>query len=150
LTEWLFTHSDSFPYHFKLDDVKDFIDHPGIHNTIAMPELIQDLTKMIEIIILKTTDRFSLSIALYLQQLICCGISKIMVDFQTVSLKVDRKDIFYVNYVVEGYDGIGIVSTKDPAQGLLTINYPEGNRAAMFDLIHALEAEGIVKEVIEL
>jgi len=24
-TEWLFTHSDNFPYHFKLDDVKDFI-----------------------------------------------------------------------------------------------------------------------------
>jgi hypothetical protein len=28
LTEWLFTHSDHFFYHFKLDDVKDFIERP--------------------------------------------------------------------------------------------------------------------------
>jgi hypothetical protein len=36
LTEWLFTHSDSFPYHFKLDDVKDFIDRPGMKYNTAL------------------------------------------------------------------------------------------------------------------
>jgi hypothetical protein len=72
-----------------------------------------------------------------------------MADFQTVSLKVDRKDIFYVNYVVEGYDGIGNVSTKDPNQGLLTITYSDENRTVIFDLIQALRTEGVVKEDIE-
>ena len=75
---------------------------------------------------------------------------KIMEDFRAVSLKVDQKDIFYVNYVVQGYDGLGIVSTKDPVQGLLTITYSEGGREVMFDLIQALKTEGVVKEVIEL
>jgi len=73
-----------------------------------------------------------------------------MVDFQAVSLSVDRKDIFYVNYVVQGYDGLGTVSTKDPIQGLLTINYPKGSRATIFDLIGALQREGVIKEVHEL
>ena len=73
-----------------------------------------------------------------------------MVDFQAVSLTVDRKDIFYVNYVVQGYDGLATVSTKDPIQGLLIINYPEGSRATIFDLIGAFQIEGVVKEVHEL
>ncbi|HVN71355.1 MAG TPA: DUF4911 domain-containing protein [Desulfomonilia bacterium] len=70
-----------------------------------------------------------------------------MVDFQAVSLRVDRKDIFYVNYIVEGYDGLGNVTTQDPARGLLTIHYSKGSSVAMFDLIRALQAEGVVKEV---
>ena len=73
-----------------------------------------------------------------------------MVDFQTVSLTVDRKDIFYVNYVVQGYDGLATVSTKDPVQGLLIMNYHEDSKATIFDLIEALQIEGVVKEVHEL
>ena len=73
-----------------------------------------------------------------------------MVDFQAVSLTVDRKDIFYVNYVIQGYDGLATVSTRDPIQGLLTINYHEGSRAIILDLIAAFQIEGIVKEVHEL
>lgn len=73
-----------------------------------------------------------------------------MVDFQAVSLSVDRKDISYVNYVVQGYDGLATVSTEDPVQGLLTINYHEGNRSTIYDLILALQIEGVVKEVHEL
>jgi hypothetical protein len=73
-----------------------------------------------------------------------------MVDFQAVSLTVDRKDIFYVNYVVQGYDGLGTVSTKDPVQGLLIIHYPVNCKATIFDLIGALRIEGAVKEVHEI
>jgi hypothetical protein len=73
-----------------------------------------------------------------------------MVDFQAVSLTVDRKDIFYVNYVIQGYDGLGTVSTKDPVQGLLIINYPVSSRAAILDVTGALQIEGVVKEVREL
>jgi hypothetical protein len=73
-----------------------------------------------------------------------------MVDFQAVSLTVDRKDIFYVNYVVQGYDGLGTVSTKDPIQGLLIINYPKDSRPTILELTKALQIEGVVKEVHEL
>jgi hypothetical protein len=73
-----------------------------------------------------------------------------MVDFQAVSLTVDRKDIFYVNYIVQGYDGLATVSTKDPLQGLLVIKFPEGSKTTIFNLVQALKIEGVIKEVHEL
>lgn len=72
-----------------------------------------------------------------------------MVDFSTVMLRSDRYDISYVHYIIEGYDGLGIVSTKDPENGTLIVTYPVAGRKAMFDLIHALRTEGVIKEVIE-
>jgi hypothetical protein len=73
-----------------------------------------------------------------------------MVDFQAALLTVDRKDIFYVNYVFQGYEGLGTVSTSDPIKGHLLINYPGCSRATILDLIGALQIEGVVKEVREL
>jgi hypothetical protein len=69
-----------------------------------------------------------------------------MVDFSTITLTVERKDIFYVRFILEGYDGLGIVSTKDPALGRLIVTYPECSRDEVFGLIRALETEGVVKE----
>jgi len=73
-----------------------------------------------------------------------------MADFQELLLRVDRKNIFYVNYIVQGYDGLGLVSTKDPLQGLLIVRYPAENRTTMLDLMGALHAEGVIKEMNEL
>ncbi len=84
-----------------------------------------------------------------MQQRISYGISKNMVDFQEVLLRVDRKDIFYVNYIVQGYDGLGTVSTKDPLEGILLLKYSAENKTAIFDIIQALKQEGIIKEVNE-
>ena len=82
-----------------------------------------------------------------MQMDISCDISKEMMDFSTISLRVDRNDIYYVRFIFEGYDGIGIVSTKDPGEGLLTITYPTGSRYDILELIKALQDEGFVKEV---
>jgi len=71
----------------------------------------------------------------------------IMNDFATLSLRVDRSDIFYVRFILEGYDGLGIVSTKDPAQGRLIVTYPACSRLEVSDLMKALEEEGVVREV---
>lgn len=74
---------------------------------------------------------------------------KNMVDFQRISLRVDRKDISYVHYIVEGYDGLGSISTQDPSRGLLWLTYPETCRNDIEKLIRALQAEDAIKEVIE-
>jgi hypothetical protein len=70
-------------------------------------------------------------------------------DFSTIFLRVDRNDIYYVRFIFEGYDGMGIISTKDPIQGHLIITYPTGRRYDILELIKALQNEGIVKEVSE-
>jgi hypothetical protein len=70
-----------------------------------------------------------------------------MVAFRTMTLRVDRKDISYIHYIMEGYDGLGIVSTDDPLLGRLTVAYPECRGRDMFDLIAAFRKEGVIKEV---
>jgi hypothetical protein len=64
-----------------------------------------------------------------------------------ISLKVDRNDIFYVRFILEGYDGLGNVSTKNPIEGRLAISCPAGNRDVIVEVLRALEEEGVVKEV---
>lgn len=75
------------------------------------------------------------------------AISKTMVDFSSISIRVGRKDIYYVRFVFEGYDGLGIVTTKNPAEGELIITYPDESRYDILQVIKALQEEGIVKEV---
>jgi hypothetical protein len=69
-------------------------------------------------------------------------------DFSTISLRVNRSDIFYVRFILEGYDGLGNVSTKNPAEGQLIVTCPACSKGEMFELIKALEKEGVVKEVV--
>ena len=64
-----------------------------------------------------------------------------------ISLKVDRNDIFYVRFILEGYDGLGNVSTNNPVEGRLIISYPAGNRDVIAEVLRALEEEGVVREV---
>lgn len=64
-----------------------------------------------------------------------------------ISLKVDRNDIFYVRFILEGYDGLGNVSTNNPKEGRLIISYPAGNRDMIAEVLRALEEEGVVREV---
>lgn len=73
----------------------------------------------------------------------------IMVDFHSISLRVDRRDIYYIHYIVEGYDGLGTVSTLDSARGIVLVTYPESSRNDLFDLIGALETERVIKEVMQ-
>lgn len=70
-----------------------------------------------------------------------------MVDFHRITLRVDRRDIFYIHYIIEGYDGLGTVTTRDRSRGLIQLTYPETCRDDLFDLIHALQAEEVIKEV---
>lgn len=75
------------------------------------------------------------------------AISRMMADFSSISIKVERKDISYVRFVFEGYDGLGIVTTKGPVKGLLFITYFNDSRYDIKELIKALQDEGIMKEV---
>ena len=72
---------------------------------------------------------------------------KAMVGFHRISLQVDRRDISYIHYIIEGYDVLSTVSTLDRSTGLIQLHYPEACRKDLFDLIHALQEEEVIKEV---
>lgn len=59
---------------------------------------------------------------------------------------MDRDDISYLRFIFEGYDGLGIVSTRDPVAAQVVITYPLSRKALLARLIHALHREGVIKE----
>jgi hypothetical protein len=71
-----------------------------------------------------------------------------MVEFQEISIRVARRDIAFVNYIVEGYEGLATVSTRNADDGLLMLAYPRNQEAALFDLLGDLSEQGIIQEVI--
>jgi hypothetical protein len=62
------------------------------------------------------------------------------------TLLVKPGDISYVRFILEGYDGLGIVSTKDPVSARIVITYPLSRKALLTRLIQALHSEGVVRE----
>jgi len=61
-------------------------------------------------------------------------------------VRVNRDDISYLRFILEGYDGLGIVSTRDPIAAQVVITYPLSRKALLARLIHALHREGVIKE----
>lgn len=62
---------------------------------------------------------------------------------------MNRGDISYLRFIFEGYDGLGIVTTRDPVAAQAVITYPLSRKALLARLIHALHREGVVKEDME-
>jgi len=44
----------------------------------------------------------------------------------TAYYRVDRKEISYLKFIIEAYDGIAIVTTIDPVEGLIALHVAPG------------------------
>lgn len=40
--------------------------------------------------------------------------------------RVDRREIHYLKFILEGYDGLAVMRTVDPQAGLVVLHVPEG------------------------
>ncbi len=63
-----------------------------------------------------------------------------------MTLQVSRDDISYLRFILEGYDGLGIVTTKDNVKAEVIITYPAKQKTLLAQLIDALHKEGLVRE----
>ena len=61
-------------------------------------------------------------------------------------LRVDRQDISNLRFIIEGYDGLGFVTTLDPVPAQVLITYPRCREALLVRLIKALCREGLIRE----
>jgi hypothetical protein len=77
------------------------------------------------------------------------GISVKMWAFGKMSLMLKRSDISYLKFIMEGYDGIGIVTTQEKYTAQAMVTYPLSRKQTLLELIDALAEEGVIKEVIE-
>lgn len=54
---------------------------------------------------------------------------------------VDRADLAYIQFILESYEGMAIMSTVDREKGIVAIHYPSCFATEVGNLISALEGE---------
>lgn len=63
-----------------------------------------------------------------------------------MTLRLNREHISYVRFILEGYDGLGIVTTTDPVSAQVIITYPLSRSALLTELVGAFAKEGVIRE----
>jgi hypothetical protein len=57
----------------------------------------------------------------------------------TIYLRIDRQRISYLKFILEGYDGLGILSTVEPKDGLVKITLPPEGYIELITLLSTLD-----------
>ena len=68
-------------------------------------------------------------------------------DIIPIYLHVPRREIAYVKFVIESYEGVAVTRTVDPAAGLVVALVAPDFLADARRIVAALEAEGACEEV---
>jgi hypothetical protein len=55
--------------------------------------------------------------------------------------RVDRREIHYLKFILEGYDGVAVVRTVDPTAGLVVLHIGPGCQGVVDMVIKDLEKE---------
>jgi len=66
-----------------------------------------------------------------------------------LSVLVDKKNIYYVKYIFEGYDGMAQVTTKDKNKAIVNLIFHNSQHHELIKIIKAFLDEGIIQEVFE-
>jgi len=56
-------------------------------------------------------------------------------------LRIDPRRIHYLKFLLEGYDGMAILSTIDVQSGLVLVRYPGYSQLVLFELLADLAAD---------
>lgn len=64
-----------------------------------------------------------------------------------IYLKVRRKDIAYLRFILESYDGIGFIRTVEADSSVVEYNYPPSQAGLAARLLAALTAELSLEEI---
>jgi len=62
-------------------------------------------------------------------------------ETQKLYLRIDPRQIHYLKFLLEGYDGMAILSTIDVQSGLVLVRYPYHSQAVLFELLSDLAAD---------
>lgn len=62
-----------------------------------------------------------------------------------IKAKVCRKDIFYLNSIIEAYDGLALMSTLDAPEGIVGFCTPEEQLGDLLELLDNLAQEILIE-----
>lgn len=60
--------------------------------------------------------------------------------------RIDRREICFFHWIVEGYDGIATVTTLDPVKGYLLVAVAPGAESVLDLIVEDLKAGGLMIE----
>jgi hypothetical protein len=60
---------------------------------------------------------------------------------------VDRRDIAYLRFIVESYDGLATLSTVDAANGIISLSFPGCFAEEVSQLVQALKTETTIADI---
>lgn len=70
-------------------------------------------------------------------------------DIHSLFLRVRRKDIAYLKFIIESYEGMAVVRTKDPVQAIVELMIAPGWEKEVEKVLEALRKEILIEEVEE-
>ena len=62
--------------------------------------------------------------------------------------RVDRREIFFIQSIIEGYDGLATISTVDPTRGVIRLSMSPGTETDVLDILQDIKASGILIEAV--
>ena len=62
-------------------------------------------------------------------------------------LRINRREIAFLKFIFEAYDGIAVVSTEDPVKGILRISIAPGCEAEVDLLLGELKKDVMIEPV---
>ena len=60
--------------------------------------------------------------------------------------RVDRRDIFFIQSIYEGYEGLATMSTIDPIRGVIRLSMHPDTETDVLDILQDLKASGVLIE----
>jgi hypothetical protein len=61
--------------------------------------------------------------------------------------RVDRREIAFLKFILEAYDGIAMLKTEDPVRGIVTMHIAPGCRKQFTEILQDLKKDIMIEEV---
>ena len=72
-----------------------------------------------------------------------------MEHMNTITATIDKRNIAYIKYIFEGYDGMAIITTVDSSIATINIQYSVTLQKPLQGIVKAMINEGVIKEVLK-
>ena len=59
--------------------------------------------------------------------------------------RVDRREIAFLKFILEAYDGIGIIKTQDPDRGIISIHIAPGCQKQVTEILQYLKSDILIE-----
>ncbi|MBN1254535.1 MAG: DUF4911 domain-containing protein [Deltaproteobacteria bacterium] len=68
-------------------------------------------------------------------------------DTISILIKIPRREIAYLNFILESYEGVAVVRTVDPHEGIVEVMVPPSYQEEIKDILKDLGTEFPIQEL---